>query len=91
VFKTQRGTETVKLLFGTKVPVEVRDAGGHTLHATFKQEGAGLSRLVIEMPDAEPRVIVVTMPASPKTLMLKAASGVQPWLAASPDAPFPAD
>ena len=34
---------------------------------------------------------VATMTEPPKTLKLKAVSGVQPWLAASPDASFSAD
>ena len=89
--RSQSGYETVTLVFGSPVQVEVSDAQGKKYPVSYHVASEDTHKLMITLPDSKPRTLAVAFQGTPNTLMLKSHAGIQSWLGSQLDAPFPGE
>jgi len=84
-------TDTLRVSLNTQVAVTVRDHQGQVVMSRIQAANDGSCHIIIQLSKPQQQILQLTFDKIPWQVQIRALRGMQPWLGARPDAPFPVE
>ena len=84
-------TDTLRISLNTQVAVTVRDHQGQVVTSRIQAANDGSCQIIIQLAKPQQQILQITFDKIPWQVQIRSLRGIQPWLAASADAPFPVE